>query len=84
MHTLLEHDGHIPEFTTVTDAKTHESRVAKALGLPPAFSYSAQRSCGVCPGHTRRASEYFILHHNGTWEPPDGVLASPDLLPAGK
>jgi len=34
MHTLLDHDGHIPAFTTVTDAKAHESRVAKALGLP--------------------------------------------------
>jgi len=34
MHTLLDHDGHIPAFATVTDAKTHESRVAKALGLP--------------------------------------------------
>jgi hypothetical protein len=34
MHTLLDHDGHIPAFVTVTDAKTHESRIAKALGLP--------------------------------------------------
>ena len=34
MHTLLDHDGHIPAFATVTDAKTHESRVAKALELP--------------------------------------------------
>ena len=34
MHTLLDHDGHIPAFATVTDAKTHESRMAKALELP--------------------------------------------------
>jgi len=34
MHTLLDHDGYIPSFVTVTDAKTHESRVAKALELP--------------------------------------------------
>ena len=34
MHTLLDHDGHIPAFATVTDAKTHESRLAKALELP--------------------------------------------------
>jgi len=34
MHTLLDHDGHIPAFITVTDAKTHESRVAKTLELP--------------------------------------------------
>ena len=34
MHTLLDHDGHIPAFAAITDAKTHESRVAKALELP--------------------------------------------------
>ena len=34
MHTLLDHDGHIPAFVAVTDAKTHESRMAKALELP--------------------------------------------------
>jgi len=34
MHTLLDHDGHIPAFVTVTDAKTHESSLTKALELP--------------------------------------------------
>ena len=34
MHTLLDHNGYIPAFVTVTDAKTHESRMAKALELP--------------------------------------------------
>ena len=34
LHTLLDHDGHIPAFVTLTNAKTHESRVAKALELP--------------------------------------------------
>jgi IS4 transposase len=34
MHTVLDHDGHIPAFATVTNAKTHESRIAKALELP--------------------------------------------------
>ena len=34
MHTLLDHDGHIPAFATITDARTHENRVAKALELP--------------------------------------------------
>jgi hypothetical protein len=34
MHTLLAHEGHIPAFVAVTDARTHESRVAKALELP--------------------------------------------------
>ena len=34
MHTLLDHDGYIPAFTAVTDAKTHESRVAKTLEMP--------------------------------------------------
>jgi hypothetical protein len=34
MHTLLAHDGYIPAFVAVTNARTHESRVAKALDLP--------------------------------------------------
>ena len=34
MHTLLDHNGHIPAFTTVTDAKTHESRITRSLELP--------------------------------------------------
>ena len=33
MHTLLDHGGYIPAFATITDAKTHESRIAKALEL---------------------------------------------------
>ena len=34
VHTLLDHDGHIPAFATVTDARTHESRIAQAMELP--------------------------------------------------
>ena len=33
MHTVLDHDGYIPAFVAITDAPTHESRVAKALEL---------------------------------------------------
>ena len=34
MHTLLDHDGYIPAFITVTNAKIHEGPVAKTLELP--------------------------------------------------
>lgn len=34
VHTVLDHNGGIPAFATVTDAKTHESRIAKVLSLP--------------------------------------------------
>ena len=34
MHTLHDHDGYIPAFVTVTDAKTHEGPVARTLALP--------------------------------------------------
>jgi hypothetical protein len=34
IHTLLDHDGYLPAFVTVTDAKTHEGPVAKTLTLP--------------------------------------------------
>lgn len=33
IHTLLDHDGYIPAFVTVTDAKTHESRISKNVAL---------------------------------------------------
>ena len=34
MHTLLDHDGYIPAFDAVTEARTHECRIAKTLELP--------------------------------------------------
>lgn len=34
LHTALDHDGHIPAFVTMTEARTHESRIAKELDLP--------------------------------------------------
>jgi len=34
MHTLLDHDGNIPAFVTVTEARTHESRMVNTLELP--------------------------------------------------
>jgi hypothetical protein len=34
IHTLLDHDGRIPAFATVTEAKTNDCRLAKTLNLP--------------------------------------------------
>lgn len=34
MHTVLDHNGGIPMLVTITDAKSHESRIAKATELP--------------------------------------------------
>jgi hypothetical protein len=34
VNTLLDHDGHIPAFVTIDEAKTHESRMVKSLALP--------------------------------------------------
>lgn len=34
MHTLLDHRGMLPAFVTITDARTHETRVAKECALP--------------------------------------------------
>ena len=34
MHALHDHDGYIPAFAAITDAKTHESRISKSLELP--------------------------------------------------
>ena len=35
LHTKLDHSGHIPSFLNITDAKTHEIRVARALQFEP-------------------------------------------------
>ena len=34
MHTLLDHDGHIPAFVTITEAKCHDRKAAAKLNLP--------------------------------------------------
>ena len=34
IHTLLDHDGHIPAFVTVTEAKAHDRKVVALLNLP--------------------------------------------------
>lgn len=34
LHLLLDHDGYIPAFALVTDAKRHEAKVARTLELP--------------------------------------------------
>jgi hypothetical protein len=36
LHSLLDHDGHIPAFVQVTEAKTPDIAVARLLNLPPA------------------------------------------------
>jgi hypothetical protein len=36
LHSLLDHDGYIPAFVQVTDAKTSDLAVARLLNLPPA------------------------------------------------
>ena len=35
LHVLLDHDGYIPIFVHVTEARKHESTIAKSLTLPP-------------------------------------------------
>ncbi len=34
MHVPLDHDGHIPAFVAITEARIHESRIARTLELP--------------------------------------------------
>lgn len=34
MHTLLDHDGHIPAFVAVTEAEAHDRKAASLLNLP--------------------------------------------------
>ena len=34
LHTVLDHDGHIPAFVCMTEARLHEAKIAKTLDLP--------------------------------------------------
>ena len=34
LHALLDHDGYIPSFLEITDARKHESKIAQAMALP--------------------------------------------------
>jgi putative transposase len=34
LHTLLDHSGYLPAFVSITDGKTHETKVAHSLRLP--------------------------------------------------
>lgn len=34
LNTVLDHDGYIPAFVDISNARTHESRMAKSLSLP--------------------------------------------------
>ena len=43
MHTVLDHDGYLPAFVNVTDAKTHESRVASEFDFRPGSIVVADR-----------------------------------------
>jgi putative transposase len=34
IHTLLDHSGYLPAFVSITDGRTHETKVLKSLNLP--------------------------------------------------
>jgi putative transposase len=44
LHALLDHDGYIPGFASITDAKTSDLAVARTLNLPPGSIVAADRA----------------------------------------
>lgn len=44
LHTLLDHDGYIPAFASITDAKTSDLAYARTLTLPPGSIVAADRA----------------------------------------
>jgi len=44
LHALLDHDGYIPSFASITDAKTSDLAVARTLNLPPGSIVAADRA----------------------------------------
>jgi hypothetical protein len=45
MHTVLDHDGHIPAFVDLTEAKVHDSQVSKVLRPPKGSIVVFDRGC---------------------------------------
>ena len=45
LQTLLDHDGYVPAFAQVTDAKTPDIAVARLLNIPPASITVFDRAC---------------------------------------
>ncbi len=44
LHAVLDHDGHIPAFTSITDAKTSDLSFARTLTLPAGSIVAADRA----------------------------------------
>lgn len=44
LHALLDHDGYIPRFASITDAKTSDLAFARTLTLPPGSIVAADRA----------------------------------------
>lgn len=44
LHALLDHDGYIPRFASITDAKTSDLSYARTLTLPPGSIIAADRA----------------------------------------
>ena len=44
MHTVLDHDGYLPSFISISEAKTHEIEVARCLRLPKGSIVVADRA----------------------------------------
>ena len=44
IHTVLDHDGHIPAFATITEAKKHDSKFLEVLELPKGSFVIVDRS----------------------------------------
>lgn len=44
LHTLLDHDGYIPRFASITDAKTSDLAFARTLSLPAGSIVAADRA----------------------------------------
>jgi len=44
LHALLDHEGYIPSFASITDAKTSDLAVARTMNLPPGSIVAADRA----------------------------------------
>lgn len=72
LNTVLDHDGYIPAFVDISNAKTHESRMAKSLSLPKGSIVTFDKGY-ICYSWFRMLSErgiFFVtrLKDNATYK----------------
>jgi hypothetical protein len=90
LHLLLDHDGCLPSYAVITDGKTHEIRMARALQLPAGAIIAMDRGYvdylfldslteqGVF--FVTRLKDNAVFSFAGQWSAPRDAILADDLI----